>query len=204
MKDKDNSQLRSRTKGSRSTARHRRLAALALTALAARPCMAAVYTVDQWFSSGADVVHLAGTVDVPLGSYTIHNGAPNPFRSVNLTLNVDGTPYNLSQADTSEIYGTGAFYVDATVSALSFAAAGNGHNAADLAFVGGGAQYALGSDATPLFEAAYGPFGGVAIANFPISFGTAAAPEPGTVFAGLGALGLAAWAPLRRRTQRRC
>ena len=66
---------------------------------------AITYQVNQ--SWGGGFATLVGTVDVPLGTYTIMNNGPHPFTNVMLTLTVKGTSFTLDHADTSLIYGTG-------------------------------------------------------------------------------------------------
>jgi hypothetical protein len=95
-------------------------AAMVISALIdARPAAAATYDVNLSFTGGG-TASLVGTVDLPLGNYTIMNGAPNPFTAINLTLTVNGTPFSLVQADLSLITGTGQFLIDANASTLIF------------------------------------------------------------------------------------
>jgi hypothetical protein len=152
-----------------------------------------------------------GTVDVPVGSYTIQNGTPNPFTNVNLILTVNGNPFPvLNAANTSLVLGTGQFLVNATSSTLTFNTANaNGINPANLAFVNsstglGGPRYAIGFDASPGFENAINtsPIV-VASVAFPVTFGTVQqvqqVPEPASLF-GLGVLStLGAASTLKRK-----
>ncbi|TRU94073.1 MAG: PEP-CTERM sorting domain-containing protein [Microcystis wesenbergii Mw_QC_B_20070930_S4] len=172
---------------------------------------AVTFTVNRSWSSGSDTASLVGTVDVPVGSYTIQNGTPNPFTNVNLILTVNGNPFPvLNAANTSSISGTGQFLVNATSSTLTFNTANaNGSNAANLAFVNsstgfGGPLYGIGFDSTPGFEVAFGTTPGVlASVAFPVTFGTVQqvqqVPEPASLF-GLGVLStLGAASTLKRK-----
>ena len=172
---------------------------------------AVTFTVNRSWSSGSDTASLVGTVDVPVGSYTIQNGTPNPFTNVNLILTVNGNPFPvLNAANTSIILGTGQFLVNATSSTLTFNTANaNGSNPANLAFVNsstgfGGPLYGIGFDSIPGFETAFGtsPNVGASVA-FPVTFGTVQqvqqVPEPASLF-GLGVLStLGAASTLKRK-----
>lgn len=153
------------------------------------PAPAAQYLVNRSWTDGVGIASLAGTVDVPIGSYAISNGAPNPFTAVNLTLTVNGTPFSLDFADTSMIFGSGSFFIDATGSNLNFTASGNGSNPADLAFKSSvsTALYGIGSDGNPAFEVAYTSAGDViGSTSWPTTFGVV--PESSSLaLAGLGA-----------------
>ena len=179
-----------------------------LTPVAAK---AITYTVNRSWSSGSDNASLVGTVDVPIGSYTINStGTPNPFTNVNLTLTVNSNPFTLDAADTSQISGTGQFLVNATSSTLTFNTANaNGSNLAFLLFVNSSTGfsdpfYSIGSDNSPGFEIAVGTSPNVlASVSFPVTFGTAQTaqqvPEPSSLF-GLGVLGtLGAASTLKRK-----
>jgi len=172
---------------------------------------AVTFTVNRSWSESGNNASLVGTVDVPVGSYTIQNGTPNPFTNVNLILTVNGNPFPvLNAADTSNISGTGQFLVNATSSTLTFNTANaNGSNAANLAFVNsstgfGGPLYGIGFDSTPGFEVAFGTTPGVlASVAFPVTFGTVQqvqqVPEPASLF-GLGVLStLGAASTLKRK-----
>jgi hypothetical protein len=83
----------------------------------------------------------------------------------------------LVQADTSLIFGTGEFLINANASTLIFDTASfNGFNGVDFDFrtASTGDLYAIGSDADPAFEAAYTFAGDVVNMNitFPLQFGT--------------------------------
>jgi len=150
------------------------------------------YTVDRSWTDGVGTASLVGTVDVALGNYTIMNGGVDPFMNVNLTLTLNGDPLFLDHADTSLIFGTGQFFIDATLSSLTFDTANaDGSNPADLRFydVTNTTLYVIGSDAAPGFERGLSPTDSV-IANvtFPVVFGTAAnsVPETGSTLALLG------------------
>ena len=170
---------------------------------------AVTFTVNRSWSQSGNNASLVGTVDVPIGSYTIQDGTPNPFTNVNLTLTVNSNPFTLNTADTSFIYGTGQFLVNATSSTLTFNTANaNGGNPADLSFVNSSTGlvdplYAIGSDGNPGFEGAVGRLlEVVAPVSLPVTFGTAQAqqvPEPTSIL-GLLALGtLGAASTLKRK-----
>jgi len=171
---------------------------------------AVTFTVNRSWSNGSNNASLVGTVDVPVGSYTIQNGTPNPFTNVNLTLTVNGTPFTLNTADTSFIYGTGQFLVNATSSTLTFNTANaDGSNPANLAFVNSstgfvGPLYGIGYDGNPGFEIAINTSPDVAASvAFPVTFGTVQqvqqVPEPASLF-GLGVLStLGAASTLKRK-----
>jgi hypothetical protein len=110
------------------------------------------YTVDRSWTDGVGTASLVGTVDVALGNYTIMNGGVDPFMNVNLTLTLNGDPLFLDHADTSLIFGTGQFFIDATLSSLTFDTANaDGSNPADLRFydVTNTTLYVIDSDAAP-------------------------------------------------------
>jgi hypothetical protein len=172
---------------------------------------AVTFTVNRSWSGFGNNASLVGTVDVPVGSYTIQNGTPNPFTNVNLILTVNGNPFPvLNTADTSLVSGTGQFLVNATSSTLTFNTANaNGSNPADLAFVNSstsfaGPRYAIGFDGSPGFEIATGTSPNVlASVAFPVTFGTVQqvqqVPEPASLF-GLGVLStLGAASTLKRK-----
>ncbi|WOB66496.1 PEP-CTERM sorting domain-containing protein [Microcystis aeruginosa] len=170
---------------------------------------AVTFTVNRSWSNGSNNASLVGTVDVPIGSYTIQNGTPNPFTNVNLTLTVNGTPFTLNTADTSFIYGTGQFLVNATSSTLTFNTANaNGDNAADLFFVNSstglfGSLYGILSPSVSGEVGASTLVSVFASVSFPVTFGIAQTaqqvPEPASLF-GLGVLGtLGAASTLKRK-----
>src|SRR5208337_3197032 len=74
--------------------------------LIASSVQAEIYNVDRAFTQGVLAATLIGTVDIPLGNYTIQNSSASPFSSVNLTLTVGGTPYTLDSVLTGIIIGT--------------------------------------------------------------------------------------------------
>src|SRR5947208_10875131 len=76
------------------------LAALAITMIAGS-AQAITYQVNESWGGGSAT--LVGTVDVPLGTYTIMNNGAAPFTNVMLTLTVNGTSFTLDHADTSQI-----------------------------------------------------------------------------------------------------
>jgi hypothetical protein len=151
------------------------LAALTIMMIAGS-AQAITYQVNQ--SWGGGTATLVGTVDVPLGTYTIMNGGAAPFTNVMLTLTVNGTSFTLDHADTSQIFGTGEFIIDATMTSLTFDTANSDSgNPADLNFYDSinTNRYVLGSNGNPHFE------GGITTAgevfddiSFPFFFGTAA------------------------------
>jgi hypothetical protein len=177
----------------------------AISTFAIAPSANAItYDVSRSWTDGTFTASLFGTVDVPLGNYTITNGGPSPFTSVNLTMILNGTTSALlSQANTSLIYGTGQFFIFSTASSLIFDAAnGDAYNPADLVFKDAAnlARYGIGSDGIPSFEAGYNPFFSpsttvLASVALPNAFGTAASsvPDAGSTLTMLGVslLGLA-------------
>ncbi|NCS56215.1 MAG: PEP-CTERM sorting domain-containing protein [Microcystis aeruginosa G11-04] len=172
---------------------------------------AVTFTVNRSWSESGNNASLVGTVDVPVGSYTIQNGTPNPFTNVNLILTVNGNPFPvLNAANTSLIWGTGQFLVNATSSTLTFNTANaNGSNPADLVFVNSsagldGQKYVIGTDGNPGFETTINTSPGVtASVAFSVTFGTVQqvqqVPEPASLF-GLGVLStLGAASTLKRK-----
>jgi len=151
---------------------------------------AILYHVSRsWSDDSGVTAFLMGTVDVPLGSYTIMDQGPSPFTSVSLTMILNGrAPFHLDHADTSLILG-GQFLIFATASSLIFDAVTNGDNAADLAFEDATNvdSYAIGSDLDPHFQAAIveNPFEIVVDSrlSFPNVFGTARVPDTGSTLA---------------------
>ncbi|TRU94088.1 MAG: PEP-CTERM sorting domain-containing protein [Microcystis wesenbergii Mw_QC_B_20070930_S4] len=92
------------------------VAAMAIPAIPA----VTTFNVNRSWSDGSDTASLVGTVDVPLGSYTIQDGAPNPFTNVNLTLTVNGNAVTLNAVDLTDTSAPAQFLVDATSSVLTF------------------------------------------------------------------------------------
>ena len=164
-----------------------------ITLLASSHAMGNQYNVNRAWTDGFGNASLTGTVDLPIGSYAIMNGTPNPFTAVALTLTVNGTPFSLTHALTGVIKGTGQFLVEATPTTLTFDTANaGGSNPADLVFSDTTVLYAnnfygIGYNGHPGFEVAYTDAGNViADLAFPIVFGII--PEPSTLaLAGLGA-----------------
>ena len=173
--------------------------------------MAVTFNVNRSWSNSGNNASLVGTLDVPIGSYTIQNGTPNPFTNVNLTLTVNGNPSPvLNVADTSLVVGTGQFLVNATPSVLTFntANATNLSNRANLLFNNlstgvSGARYSIGSDSNPGYQVAINTsppvVASVALGGAtPVTFGTAqqqpttSVPEPSATLGllGLGLLGV--------------
>jgi hypothetical protein len=166
-------------------------AAFSATAIAASVLInvcsatAATYVVNRSWSGTGGIASLVGTIDLPLGNYTIMNMGPSPFTAIDLTLTVNGTPYSLVQADTSLIHGMGQFLIDATASTLIFDTANtDGLNGADLTFrtASTNDRYIIGSDFDPAFEVAYTSAGNVLNMDvtFPTVFGTIV-PEPSSL-----------------------
>jgi hypothetical protein len=159
---------------------------------------AVVYNVNHSFASLTNnTATLTGTLTVPLGNYVIQNKGASPFTNVNLSLTVNASSYNLVAVDTSLIFGTGQFLINAAPTTLTFSTANaNGANAADLSFwdviLTGNAKYVIGSDADPRFEVAETSAGKVlahTAPTFPVVFGTV--PEPSTLLLlGIGAISL--------------
>lgn len=168
-----------------------------LTPVAAK---AVTFTVNRSWSESGNNASLVGTVDVPIGSYTINStGTPNPFSNVNLILTVNSNTFTLDAANTSGVFGTGQFLVNATSSTLTFNTANaNVLNTAYLAFVNSstglfGPRYLIGNFGGPDFEVATDTSPDVvAQLTSPVTFGTAQTaqqvPEPASLF-GLGVLG---------------
>ena len=146
------------------------------------PAMATRYKVIRAWTGAGGSASLAGTVDVPIGSYTIMNGTPSPFTAVNLALTVNGTPSSLHGADT--VMGMGAtakFLIEASASTLTFDTANaNGQNPADLVFgIFETDLYGIGYDAVPGFEVGRNAGGMVTAAvTMPTVFGI---PEPASI-----------------------
>ncbi|CCI24485.1 PEP-CTERM sorting domain-containing protein [Microcystis aeruginosa] len=181
---------------------------------------AITYTVNRSWSSGSNNASLVGTVDVPIGSYTINStGTPNPFTNVNLTLTVNGNPFTLDTVviPSGSITGTGQFLVNATSSTLTFNTNASGFYYATVRFQNSGnpfgnRQYEIGtffdfftsqlvnlegSISSPGFTSV------LASVSLPVTFGTAQTaqqvPEPASLF-GLGVLGtLGAASTLKRK-----
>lgn len=163
---------------------------------AASGAHATIYEVHRSFPQAS----LAGTVEIPMGSYTIQNASPSPFTSVNLIFTVNGTPYFLNHCLTGDIHGTGEFFINATATSLTFSTANaNGSNPADLDFSDNTVQeannyYAIGSDTIAGFESGWTDAGNFAVgATFPTVF--AIVPEP----SGFALLALGGMALLHRR-----
>jgi len=100
----------------------RRFLMFSLPAVAIAPSAYATrYEINRSRSDGSGgTASLIGTVDVPLGSYTIMHLGPTPFTSVSLTLIVNGgAPFHLDQV-ASGVFGTRQFFIFATASSLIF------------------------------------------------------------------------------------
>jgi hypothetical protein len=168
--------------------------------------VADIYTIDRSFTLVTVSNTLTGTIEIPEGKYTITNGGPSPFTTVNLTLTVNGMPFSLPNVVTGYIVGTGEFFIDATPTTLIFNTAnGNATNPADLVFSvlpydAGADRYAIGSDGDPAFEASITPVGLTPVpVVFPVAFGSAiAVPEPSSL--AMVTLGLAVAVLLSRLT----
>jgi hypothetical protein len=169
--------------------------------LVASSIQATTYNVNRSFSGAT----LTGTLDIPVGNYTIQNAGLSPFTAVDLTLTVNATPYNLVNALTGTILGTGQFIIDATPTTLTFDTANaDGVNPADLVFSDTTLpfdhnRYAIGYNGLPGFEIAFTNTGDTSssFVAFPEVFGTVV-PEPSSLaLASLGLLGMS----YRRRKQ---
>ena len=133
-------------------------AVTAIVAMAAGSgAQATLYEVNRSFGQAS----LMGTLDIPLGSYTIQNASQSPFTSVNLILTVNGTQFLLTHCLTDDVRGTGEFFINATSTSLTFSTANaNGLNPADLDFsdttvLHANDFYSIGYDTIPGYEAAY-------------------------------------------------
>jgi hypothetical protein len=165
------------------------LAASATCLLAPSHALAVIYQVDRSFPGGPNFVSLAGTVDVPLGSYTIMNKGPSPFTSVDLTLTVNGISYSVNYVFTDFISGSGEFLIDATATSLTFNTANaNGQNPADLVFSANSSavfatdRYSIGGDSGGSFEGVVTGAGNRSEGiGFPTEWGVAVVPEPSIV-----------------------
>lgn len=72
-----------------------------------------VYAVNRSFAAydNGPVATLTGTLEIPVGSYTIQNSSASPITDVNLTLTVFATSFHLFNALTGVIYGSGQFLI---------------------------------------------------------------------------------------------
>ena len=177
-----------------------------LTPVAAK---AITYTVNRSWSESGDNASLVGTVDVPIGSYTINStGTPNPFSNVNLTLTVNGNPFTLDTVviPGGSIIGTGQFFVNATSSTLTFNTNTSDFDEAKVRFQNSGnpsgnRQYEIGTFVDVFNSQLVNLEGSISSPGFtsvlasvslPVTFGTAQTaqqvPEPASLF-GLGVLG---------------
>lgn len=162
------------------------MAALAILAISLQ-ARADVYSVDSSFNEGTTNATLTGTVSLPEGSFVITNGGSSPFTAINLTLTVDGTPYDLTKVYTLNILGTGEFFIDATAATLTFNTAGGGFtDPADLEFSDNSNPrdndwYIIGYDGAPGFQSCSTGAGSPhELLALPYVFGTAV-PEPTTL-----------------------
>ena len=175
-------------------------AATVIAAMIAGSAQAIVYDVNHSFTDtindSPSSATLTGTLDIPLGSYTVDaNSSAWPFTAVDLTLTVDGTPYNLNQAlpIADSIGAAGEFSINATPTTLTFNVIAD----TDLFFsdTSGNNQYFIGWDSYPGYEVASTETAWVgAPVTFgadPIVFGTAVVPEPGSfMLTAVGFVGL--------------
>jgi hypothetical protein len=172
--------------------------------------MAVTFNVNRSWSQGSDTASLVGTVDVPVGSYTIQNGTPNPFTNVNLTLTLNGNAVTLNAVDLTDTLAPAQFLVNATSSVLTFNADISGCSddcESELEFINSsqgtsGPFYRIqsvsffGVSESTEQGVIRSPFTNVVSStNFPVTFGTAqqqpptSVPEP-TATVGLLGLGL--------------
>jgi hypothetical protein len=172
--------------------------------------MAVTFNVNRSWSQGSDTASLVGTVDVPVGSYTIQNGTPNPFTNVNLTLTLNGNAVTLNAVDLTDTLAPAQFLVNATSSVLTFNADISGCSddcKSELEFINSsqgtsGPFYRIrlvsffGVSESTEQGVIRSPFTNVVSSpNFPVTFGTAqqqpptSVPEP-TATVGLLGLGL--------------
>ena len=165
--------------------KHRFLLAVAIVAMNPNHAPAATYFFNTFFRDINSTAALSGTLEIPIGNYTIRNSGPSPFESVDLTLTVRAGSYKLTNALTGNIRGTGEFYIYATPTTLTFdTSIADGQNPATLVFSDNTDPvvedlFAIGYDASPGFETAITHTGDVfTTINFPIVF--AQVPEPST------------------------
>lgn len=161
---------------------------LLATVLTPNQSLAAIFNVNRSWTDGVNNASLVGTVDIPLGNYTLTQGSANPFTSVALTLTTPGGTFSLDGANNS-ITGTGQFLITANSTSLIFNTANaNETNVAYLLFAESGTdRYVIGTDGSPGFEVSItGTFLPASVA-FPTTFGTAATtetvPEPSSMIA---------------------
>jgi hypothetical protein len=183
---------------------------IAAATLALAPSANAVsYDVlRSWTDGIGGTGSLSGTVDIPLGDYSISTPDPSPFTNVNLTMILNGgSPIILNHASTSLIFGIAQFLISATATSLIFDTVGGGPSSpADLQFWNASetARYVIGSDGNPHFEAGFSLVGPsiVGSVTFPIVFGTAtptsSVPDSGSTLAMLSMALLGVGIGLRR------
>lgn len=173
---------------------------------------AATFSVNRsWNNLGnpTQTASLVGTVEIPLGSYSVDIGDPDPFTSVDLLLTVNGNSFNLTDASTGTITpDTVDFLIEATETALIFDVSNvTAGDRGFLAFIGMNTPvYSIGRDFAIASEATFGAdgFGSgpdvSASINLPVIFGTNvdAIPEPLTIFGATGADGFGAMFKRRR------
>jgi hypothetical protein len=168
------------------------------------------FNVNRSWSDASGTASLVGTVDVPVGSYTIQNGTPNPFTNVNLTLTLNGNAVTLNAVDLTDTLAPAQFLVNATSSVLTFNADISGCSddcESELEFINSsqgtsGPFYRIqsvsffGVSESTEQGVIRSPFTNVVSStNFPVTFGTAqqqpptSVPEP-TATVGLLGLGL--------------
>ncbi|TRU86999.1 MAG: PEP-CTERM sorting domain-containing protein [Microcystis novacekii Mn_MB_F_20050700_S1] len=177
--------------------------------------MAVTFNVNRSWSEGTNNASLVGTVDVPVGSYTIQNGSPNPFTNVNLTLTINGNAVTLNAVNLTETSAPAQFLVNATSSVLTFNPDVSGCSfgaicQSQLEFIDSSqglsgpfyriqSVFSLGFSQNEEYGVIRSPFTGVTSSiNLPVTFGTAqqqpptSVPEPTTTVGllGLGLLGV--------------
>lgn len=180
---------------------------VAVASMIASSAQATRYKVYRSFTTNDLTAELTGTLDIPIGHYVLEHNSPSPFTDLNLTVNMNGTPFPLVYAITGGVTSNTQFIVEATSTALTFSTANEipGMNTY-LAFTDKTLyflpnRYIIGSYFGTDMELAQttiddGVQQAEANLTFPVIFGTAI-PEPSTaLLLCIGALGIAT---LRRR-----
>jgi hypothetical protein len=114
-------------------------ASLLATALTADQSQALTYNVNRSWSDGFNNASLSGTVDIPVGNYTLTQGFSNPFTSIALSLTTPDGTFGLDGLSNAFVSGTGQFLITANSTSLVFSTANSdGNNPANLNFTGPG------------------------------------------------------------------